>query len=609
MGERRDGRLALASALALVLVTAGCASIPTSGPVQRGEPVRYAPEDSFIRVLAPPPQPGAEPREVLRGFLRASADFGNGHETARRFLHESVRRGWRPGAGVTVLDRESYGLSDVVGEGERLVLRSRAVGSVDARGRYTPLPQPRTIEVPFPLRRDDSGEWRIAAPPDGLYLARPDFDRAFRRLNLYFLAPGRDQLVPEPVALPAGPGLATALTAGLLAGPAPELGAAVTNAFPPGTGLAVGAVPVEDGVARVDLTAPALRADPPARQAFSAQLAWTLRQLGEVRAVRVAVEGAPLEVPGRPGQPQPVQAWSAYDPAGLPPGAPAYLVSDGRVGTLVGSRFVPLPGPPGEGRIPLRAPAVSLNGDRLAALSLDANRLYTSRLTGQAGAAASGSPGGAGGAAGGPPGAERQDAAGNAPEKLARRLRGRDFSPPSYDSSGTLWVLERGRGPGAVWALPPEGHEDRVELPTPAGASVSLLQVARDGARVAVVLRLGGRDELHLGAVVRDVGRLRVQLLRRIAPELVEVRELAWRDESRLAVLAREREGVLRPYLVAADGLAVEELSTLAEQPVGIAAAPGDAPLLLGARDGRVYEASGRTWTGRGRGTDPTYPG
>ncbi len=98
-------RGAVLTVLALLLaVLAGCAQIPTSGPVEEGEPVRLEDPAPYVRVVAVPPQRGDSRLEIVRGFFEAMASYSPDYQTARLFLAPRVRDAWRPQAGVTVYD-------------------------------------------------------------------------------------------------------------------------------------------------------------------------------------------------------------------------------------------------------------------------------------------------------------------------------------------------------------------------------------------------------------------------------------------------------------------------------------------------------------------------
>ena len=133
-------------------------------------------------------------------------------------------------------------------------------------------------------------------------------------------------------------------------------------------------MPVVNGVAEVDLTEAALSASPKNREALSAQLVWTLSQLGDVQAVRITVGGAPFSVSGAPAV-QPIDSWRGFDPSALPSDAVGYAVRGGRLGSLSNGQFTPLKGPVGTGRLPLVDPAIDPRAQRLALLSPDRSRL------------------------------------------------------------------------------------------------------------------------------------------------------------------------------------------------------------------------------------------
>ena len=161
-----------------------------------------------------------------------------------------------------------------------------------------------------------------------------------------------------------------------------------------------------------------------------------------------------------------------------------------------------------------------------------------------------------------------------------------------------------------MWALPPDAPRPvRVSLPALEDASVTAVRISRDGSRLAVIVRAAtGGSALHVGVVARREGPVRVATLQPVAPELVDVRDVAWAGAASLAVLAAPRGGVVQPHLVSIDGLALESLSPLPDA-VALAAAPQDAPLLLGTVDGSVFVGPRPRWQKRGDGRDPFYPG
>ena len=218
------------------------------------------------------------PSEVVQGFLDASASFDGGHAVARQYLTAEASADWETNSGVTVYD----GVPALSELGSAVVMAVREAGTIAENGRYEVKGPAAEFRTTFDLTKVD-GEWRIDDLPKGLLLSQSDVDRAFRSFSVYFFNPAFETLVPDPRMVPViGPGLATTLVRRLVAGPSDWLQPAVRTGFPAGVRLNIDSVPIEAGVARVDLTANAREADDSTRQALSQQIVWTLRQLPDV---------------------------------------------------------------------------------------------------------------------------------------------------------------------------------------------------------------------------------------------------------------------------------------------------------------------------------------
>lgn len=580
---RRTGVVALFAALTLGPV--GCASVPSSSPVYEDEGVRVGRgSDSYVRLLAEAPKGGDGPVDVVRGFLAASASFENDHQVARGYLTPEMADSWDPGAIVRVYDGEPRlrATDDRTGDDragdDTVEFEAGLEAVIDGDGEFTPARPTATANVEFGLRKV-AGEWRIETLPDGLLLTGADVSRAFRPVSLFFLTPDEKSVVPAPVFLRAGgPGLATTLVNALLAGPTSWLAPAVRSAFPPGTALTRPEEPLDtlSGLVTVDLTDEALDADRETRRAMAAQLVWTLRQLSEVSAVRVTVEGANYDIPDT-GAVVTRESLSTYD-SGLTGAADAYLVRDGGLVSLATDEGVP--GPAGSGRRPLRDPAVSLRGDKVAGLSSDQRTVYAGPLV--------------------------------ADQKLGVVLRGGRFSSPSWDRYDGLWVVEQANGSGArALLLRPESEPLAVRLGSSIG-SVRAMRVSRDGARMVLIATSGGATRLLVGRVVRSGGEVSVQGLRPIASQFTDIVDVAWADGERLAVLAGDASGPLQAHLVTVDGAASTAVGSVPGM-TSIAAASGPTglrPLLVGTEEGIVHRnVGGTTWQVVGNGRDPAYPG
>ena len=176
-----------------------------------------------------------------------------------------------------------------------------------------------------------------------------------------------------------GPGLATTLIRRLVAGPSEWLQPAVRTGLPAGVRLNIDSVPIEAGVAHVDLTANARLADDKTRQALSQQIVWTLRQLPDVQAIEISAGGLPLFVPGAPS-PQPRDSWPAVDPNALPAGSAGYVNRPDGVVRLVPDGVRPIPGAAGTGEIPLVDIAISNDSQTVAGMDAE-GAVWRGRMT------------------------------------------------------------------------------------------------------------------------------------------------------------------------------------------------------------------------------------
>ena len=109
---------------------------------------------------------------------------------------------------------------------------------------------------------------------------------------------------------------------------------------------------------QVDLDSTVLSATLADREALSAQLVWTLRQLPDVSAVRITSGGVPL--PGVESE-QRRDAWPEFSPDG-PTVGDAYLARDNRLVRLNAGALISVAGKLGDGSIPAADPALSPKG-------------------------------------------------------------------------------------------------------------------------------------------------------------------------------------------------------------------------------------------------------
>lgn len=561
----RRATIALACALPLL---AACATIPTSGPIQQGVEVGVDSPDQVIRVIARPPQPDMTPTQIVSGFLQASASFEDDHAVARQYLTPSASAAWDPSRQVDVYE----GVPTIVPDGVTDIdMTATLVGSIDAEGHYSVGTPGALIDTTFRMEFI-AGNWRIASPPQGLLLSRSDVERAYRVFDVYFLDPSFTTLVPDPRYFPVdGPTPATAITRALLSGPTEWLAPAVRTGFPDGTTLAVDAVPVVEGVARVDLDPQVRLADEQTRRAFSAQLAWSLRQAPGVRLLDLNAGGQVLDVPGA-ANPQPVDSWTTFDPNAMPGGETAFGVISGRVIDLARTPPLPIAGGAGLGSPPLDGIAVSLLSDRIAGLDTDA-RLWMGPMT----------PG----------------------SSLKQVLAEPGQSRPSFGRGNQAWVvgpdgvLRRVEDDGSVIEVQVDGLTGKTQLES--------ISISRDGTRAALTVRRGPRTFVMLGIITLREDVPRIESPVRVDNRLTTVTDVAWADDDRLVALGVEGAGA--PSVFEID-LSRGQVRSLGAPPsaVRIAAAPG-VPLLLATAEQRIWTYTTGPWRLGPQGGSPAYPG
>jgi len=558
-------RAGVAAAVAPLLLGA-CAAIPTSGTIQEGPALSVDPSGQVIRVIARPPSPGMSPVQIVLGFLDASASFDGDHAVARQYLTTLAATIWDPGAGVRVYDLVPAIEST---NSDQVRVSATVSATIDADGALQIVSPARESSTTFDLEMQ-GGEWRINSLPNGLLLARADVERSFRSYNVYFFNPGFDMLVPDPRVLPVlDAALTTSLTRALLAGPSEWLAPAVTTGFPDGTALAVDAVTVEAGVARVDLDQSVLRTDDVTRRALSAQVVWTLRQVPGVIAVDLRAGGQPLPVSGV-ASPQPRDAWSAVDPDAVPVPEGGVIVTGGRPAILSTEGLSRVEGWPTSGSPALTAAALSSTSAQVAGLDQAGTLWFGDRNSG-------------------------------AP--LVQVLDIPGLSRPTFDRSGALWTVTPEGGVRIVAA-------DRtvVEVPVEGigvGTLVQSVIPAPDGTRAAVIVQRGARRVVLLARIVTREGVPAVTGLRRVEPSLTQVVDVSWDTATRLAVLGSSGASAPVVTLVEVDRPTVRSIGAPPDA-VSIGAAPGQ-PVIVGTKYGRIWRFVAGEWIPGPFGTRPTY--
>jgi hypothetical protein len=387
-----------------------------------------------------------------------------------------------------------------------LVVAATKQGAISDLGRFQTADPGAQLSRTFKVSQDASNQWRITDLSDGILLSTGDVDRSFRSFPIYFLNSSLTSLVSDSVIVPVNSsGAATSLVRSLLDGPTPYLGPVATTAFPVGTALTYGSVPVVNGIAQVDLSQEILGADELTRRALSAQLVWTLSALPNVSGVRITVSGQPLALTDI-GVTQTVADWQELSPLLDSTFNVLNVIRADKIYSVVGDVSTEK----------LIAPAnligaiANRDSSQIAAITNDLKTLLVTNLvTGEFEVAAQG-------------------------EVLSR---------PTWDQDGNVFVADFGQGVLEV-------TKDGTTRATPVDVSnlgttdqVKQVVVAQDGVRVAVVLSDGIQDVIAVGALFRTDTETRIVGLHRIERNISQVRDIAWSSPTSLAAIASDGSG------------------------------------------------------------------
>jgi hypothetical protein len=449
--------------LALVVLLSGCASIPTTGPIQTLDQPDQRTQAAPFDFTPAGPAPGATPAEVVQGFMTAQLATPVTSFVAREFLTSDSASAWTPDAETLVFDS-----SDLLMSGTKAVITLSNPIVLDKQGRWMGPASNDTVVLHL---QQEKGEWRIASPPNVLLIPRSHFDQRFQRYSLFFFDRTGQYMVSEPVYLPWGVQAPTRLVSALLLGPPSDLSSVERTYLPRGTQVDF-SVPVDSsGVAVVPLTTSATGLSGQDQQRAVAQVATTLGQLANVSRVQLTVGGQPLDYPGMANGVavgsgaayDPNLAWTAHDIYGLE-GKSVVSLTDT---TQSAGSFPDFPDATSG-----RTLAVAPNGQRAAVVV--ENEVYT---------ASSGA-----------------DAA-------RASYQGIDIAPPHYDLYGNLWIYDRG-APARVRVLQPDGNTVSFPLQLPPGFVPRSTALSNDGTRWLVTgeggivtfrVRRSSNDGLPLG--------------------------------------------------------------------------------------------------------------
>lgn len=517
----------------LVALLTGCVGLPDDGPVVEAEVAGQNDADRASSIDGRPPQPGDSRLEIVNGFLNSLMAWPISTNVAKEYLTEDAAEEWSPESTVIYTD-----LASPREDGSTVAIRMLGAAHLDASGGWrSALPRDRSV-LRFRLTVED-GEFRIIDPMDALVVSSDWFRDRYRQASLFFFDPTAQVLVPEPVFVPSGTTFATSLISALLAGPPPRLRDVVKTFVPPR--LTVGlSVPVIDGVAILDLGGEAGTTSSEA-ELMLAQLAATLRQDPRITAVRLSIGGEEVDLPGSASQ-YDVGSADAFDPSDTASTGVLYGLRRGRlvVGGLGDLR--PVEGPFGWRPHDLASVSVAPQGDQVAAITEDQGDVLVAPLR-----------------------AVRSDA----PAIQSLTTDGTEFTRPSWDAVGRLWLLDRAGGDARVMVVDHRERVREVEVTGVTGRDARRILVSRDGTRLVALVSGPRGDRLVTARVALDIGgRVDRVVDSKVIWSALNLRavDLAWTGPAQVAVLTPARANELFALeTVSTDGatVGVDTLSTM----------------------------------------------
>lgn len=587
--SRRPALLALV--LVVVLTMAGCSGLPTTSNVQPGRAIDNHAPPTVGNIEYPGPATGASQKDIVGGFLDATAGTNQNYERAREYLTKQARDSWVPRT-VAV----TSGSRDLTASGgNHISATADSDAELDAQAHLTEQPEGATTTADFGLSKV-GGEWRISKLPAdfGLWMNVDQFKRIYQPQEVYYAAATGHTLVPDTQWY-TQTGLVSSLAAAVVRGAPSWMQGMTLAALPKGSELAGSSVSIDnDGVASVNVSKEVLAATSTQRTALWASMLATLGQVSEVRRVVVLVGGARLQAPNLPRNPG---APSDFGYAAVS-GNPAQLV--GRTSEThlqwmdagdSGADLRNQSHSKGRPALPVinhnwYRLAVSGDGKQVAAID-GANAVlgrwlngHLSRITGFGTDLVA------------PSFSTTRVEASDAVNELWVAGRSTPKDSGGKSASGTLWVVDA--------ELPvADAQPQPIDAAWLKSKRITAIRLSPDGERIAVAVRTaGGAAQVYVAGVVRGKKGHAQSLTKplRVAPSVTNVRDVGWIDYVTLAVLCDDRvTGGVEPMSVPIGGLS----SGLGETPGGthlVATGAGASSLYVETDADTVLTRVGASW-------------
>ncbi|MEN9751410.1 MAG: hypothetical protein RLZZ600_457 [Actinomycetota bacterium] len=493
------------AALALLVMLAGCTGIPYAGRVNKGVPA-VTDVTSDIQYLPAGPSDGASPEQILRGFVEAGTSPVGDWKIARQYLTTSFARSWDPRAAV-IIDggtRRVDGTSD-----SGFTIDTDVQAHVDAEGNYTTSRDITPTSFRFGFTQEN-GQWRISSGPNGIIMDAAAFPRVFSATPLFFYLSGTSTLVPDMRWFPARVSTSTRVIKALIQGPSTWLSATggVTTAIPQGADLVADSVPVESGVASVNLDSRTIKITNSLSDLILRQIASSLVGVPEISAVNLYFSG------NLQGQKPVPSLQTLVSPKR---NSPTFVMTDGLFGYFEGGKISPLLGDLSEQVSRLNPSAVTIGIDRSFAAANSTQGVFALQAN-----------------------------------RLKSLIDNRsDLLPASIDANGFVWTVPA-NDPTKVRITSSTGLNRTISLPWAKGAKISVLTLSTDGTRLVAGIVSGSKNIVCAATIGRgsDHWPSRIGSCRSLVAPLGTMISASWLDSMRVAILSDSRAPNLRVLTV-----------------------------------------------------------
>jgi hypothetical protein len=540
--------------LAGMLALSSCTTIPTTGAVQSAD-IDQGPGSVDFDFLPPGPSAGATQEEIVAGFIAAGTAAQDNYRVARSYLTRDAVERWNPNATVYIRSGEPTVTATSISSLRYVV---PVMASVDEFGRYSSMTGPTPQELQFRLTREGE-EWRISEAPDGIVVSEPAFAEAFSSYRLYYFSAGYRELVADVRWFASRGEVSTKIVRAVLEEPSFWLDQGATvSAFPEGTQLALTPIPVNDGVARVDLTTTVLGANEVTRQRMLLQLNASLSQVQGISSARISINQNELVIPAL-GELGPSLA-SGRD------GRIAVLL-DRRFGFLQAGRVDPLEGL--SEQIANLIPRSIFYSDAFdQALVTRTDGLWRVRQNGGASIID-----------------DRPD--------LIRAI---------VDSCGFVWSSATDSSTDMVRIIAQNGETTTLPMELGQDATLVSFELARDDTRLLLLVQTATGVRVLLTAVERS-GECRPQTIGdfvELGPLSGVAVDAAWIDDAKVAVVTKdEQSGAGEAYVFDTSGRS-SSLGRPSRPTTLVGGIGGVSGLRLLSEDGAIYQPRGNGWQATG---------